>query len=552
LKVLDLHRFEPNSVLEADLCIIGSGPAGLSIANEFVGTYTRVLVLESGGLDEEPDTQALYEIENTGAPRTLKQDTLRYRILGGTSHIWTGRCAPFDASDFERRCWIPQSGWPVTRAELEPYFDRVSPYLGIGPNQFDETLWQRFGVEPPSPPLANPALRQQFWQFSERPFVREPMRFGKDWVSADAPNIEILLHANVTHLNLGPDGKQFESVEVSTLDGRRSLVKAKATVLCCGAIENARLLLASNRVFARGVGNQNDMVGRYLMDHTSVRIGRFDPRRSDGLRSRFGLYWLDDARGRHLYLHGLALTDEVQEKEQLLNCHAYIGDFISPEANPWAGLSRLTSSLKSGRISGPDAKLVLGHLGEIVGGLLRRRFKHRPQLGCLESVWLELILEQIPDPESRVTLSANKKDALGMPLSSLHWKISDTERVTAKRMVSLVCDELKRLGLAPPQDIQQMDTFEEWVALCYERAHPTGTTRMAANPKEGVVDANCQVHDVAGLFIAGSSIFPTTGAANPTMMIVATALRLADHLRANALRSPAVITAATASLQEVL
>ncbi len=545
MKVVDLNRLERGSSFETDVCIIGSGPAGLSIANEFIGTNTRVLVLESGGLYDEPATQALYEIENTGAPRIMGQDVLRYRILGGTSHIWTGRCAPFDGIDFEPRSWVPWSGWPVTREDLEPYFEQAGPYLGIGPNQYDETLWKRFGVDTPTPPLAGQSLRTMFWQFSKRPMSTTPMHFGRDWVNSDAPNIEILLHSNVTHINLTPGGERVESVEVSTLDGKRSLVKAQATVLCCGGIENARLLLASNRNLSRGVGNQNDMVGRFLMDHTSIVAGSFEPRNSFKLRSLFGSYWLNDERGRHRYLHGLGLSKAVQEKEQLLNCHAYIGDFVSAEANAWSALGRLKSSLKSARISGPDAKLVLGHFGEIVSGLLRRRFKHRPELGAVDSLWLELMLEQIPAPESRVTLSQDKKDALGMPLSSLHWKISDAERITARRMVNFVSDEFARLGLPPLRDIAQLEEHGQWVTRSYERAHPTGTTRMSNNPREGVVDANCQVHGVAGMFVAGSSVFPTSGAANPTLMIVATSLRLADYLKGNVVNADRVVVGAT-------
>src|SRR5271154_3878975 len=106
MKVFDLNQMESGSVVDTDLCIIDTGPAGLSIANELAGVNMRVLVLEGGGLEDEPESQALYEIESTGAPRVLDQEFLRRRILGGSSHVWTGRCAPFDPWDFELRSWI--------------------------------------------------------------------------------------------------------------------------------------------------------------------------------------------------------------------------------------------------------------------------------------------------------------------------------------------------------------------------------------------------------------------------------------------------------------
>src|SRR3982074_2560463 len=125
MKVFDLNQVEDNSLMESDLCIVGSGPAGLSIANEFAQTRIDVLVLESGGLEDEADTQTLYDIESVGAPRSIIQDELRRRILGGTSHIWTGRCAPFADIDFEERSWVAHSGWPLTRKQLEPYIERA-------------------------------------------------------------------------------------------------------------------------------------------------------------------------------------------------------------------------------------------------------------------------------------------------------------------------------------------------------------------------------------------------------------------------------------------
>jgi choline dehydrogenase-like flavoprotein len=174
----------------------------------------------------------------------------------------------------------------------------------------------------------------------------------------------------------------------------------------------------------------------------------------------------------------------------------------------------------------------MSHSGELLQGLYRRRFKHRPQLQRLARVELHCILEQIPDPESRVTLSERKKDALGMPLSKIDWKISETERHTARRMTQLVCEEFGRLGLPAPRIQPGLDEHSAWVSNCVEKAHPTGTTRMSNSPKQGVVDTNCQVHGVEGLFVSGSSVFPTSGAANPTLMIVAGALRLADWLKA--------------------
>jgi choline dehydrogenase-like flavoprotein len=534
MTIADLNQFEDNSTIEADLCIVGTGPSGVTIAKEFAGTSTRVLLLESGGLEEESDSQALYDIE-AAPPRRMNQDILRRRILGGSSYIWTGRCAPFQTLDFEERSWVPNSGWPIGRAAFEPWLAKAGELLGLGPDCYDEkTLWPAFKSPRPSPALE--LLDPMFWQFSKSP--RNPknsLDFGRDrLLGTNAPNIRVLLHANLRHINTNPEGTHFECAEVRTLNGKRACVRARDLVLCCGGVENARLLLASNRSSPRGVGNRNDTVGRFLMDHSDSVVGYFDPCQSSGVRSRFGHYWLDNDQGRHVYLHGLALSRETQRQEQLLNCHAYVDAFDVGPDDPWAALDRAKTTLRSGGALArlyPDARIALSHSGDLLRGGYRRWFKHRPQLENLTRVELHCILEQIPDPESRVTLSKQKKDALGMPLSKIDWKVSETERQTARRMTQLVCQEFARLGLPAPTLNPWLDDPADWMSNCVEKAHPTGTTRMSDDPKRGVVDRNGQVHDVDGLFVSGSSVFPTSGAANPTLMIVASALRLANWLK---------------------
>jgi choline dehydrogenase-like flavoprotein/predicted dehydrogenase len=538
MRVFDLRYFGDLSPLESDLCIVGTGPAGLSIAGEFANAGVRVLLVESGGFEDETDTQALYEVESSGDPRTINQELIRRRILGGSSHVWSGRCAPFDPLDFEKRSWVPYSGWPVTGPEINPFLRRAAAYLGLGQYEYDESLWEKFKAPPPHPSLNAASFRPMFWQFSRSSFnVKQPAHFGRDRMSSDAPNVQVLLHANLTHINTSSDGSRFESAEVSTLDGKRILVNSKALVLCCGGVENARLLLASNRVLPHGVGNQNDLVGRFLMDHIDCPIGMYDSIAASETRSRFGHYWIDDEDGRHVYEHGLALSKRTQQEAQLLNCHGFILGLDPVSNDPWVALRRLTSARRPSNDMLSDSRTVLKGAAEIGQGLHRRYFKHRPQLEAQLRTELHIIFEQAPNPESRVTLSKEKRDALGMPISSLHWKITDLERRTAAQSSRLIFQELEQLGLPIPSPMVRPDEQSDWISHCAEKAHPTGTTRMSDNAQEGVVDRHCQVHGVKGLFVAGSSVFPTAGAANPTLMIVAMALRLADRLKTTYFKS---------------
>ena len=557
MKFSDLRELEDNLTIETDICIIGSGPAGLSIAQELAGANAQIWIIESGGLGEEKDTQALYEIESSGAPRVMQQDIIRTRIFGGSSHIWTGRCAPFDPIDFQARSWIPYSGWPITRNELDPYLERAGKNLGLGPHCYDERLWDRAKVSRPTPLLDSTYLKPAFWQFSRSyKDLGEPVRFGHHFLTDDAPNINALLHANVTQINTNEAGTQVESIEVSTLEHKRAHIKAKTVVLCCGGIENARLLLASNRIMSNGVGNQNDTVGRFLMDHPGSVIGSFDPKRSAKVQDRFGTYWLDSPQRRHVYLQGIALSPEIQAREQLLNCAAYLEEYAAAD-DPWKTIRRIKSTLKKDPASASssvaqamywrqesvaaaprsyeDAIAVAAQLPLISQGLYRRFVKHRPAIAKNERIDLYCLVEQLPDPESRVTLG-DRKDALGMPLSKINWQISEQEKHTVQRMGKLICQEFKQLGLPQPTLADWLDQKEKWHSNFSDRAHPTGTTRISENPKQGVVNSNCQVHGVEGLFIAGSSVFPTTGHANPTQMIVAMAIRLADWLKTDRLR----------------
>lgn len=225
------------------------------------------------------------------------------------------------------------------------------------------------------------------------------------------------------------------------------------------------------------------------------------------------------------------MSRSIQEQDRLLNCHAFVLALDPVPDDPWDALKRLTSVRRPYTNMPSDMKAVLKGTAEIGRGLHRRHYRHRPQLERNMRTELHIILEQAPDPESRVVLSSEKRDVLEMPVSQIRWKVTDLERRTAARSAQLLFQELERLGLPTPNPMVRPGEQPDWISYCAEKAHPTGTTRMSDNPKEGVVDRHCQVHGVAGLFVAGSSVFPTAGAANPTLMIVAMALRLADRLK---------------------
>jgi choline dehydrogenase-like flavoprotein len=578
MNILNLAASKGNSLFETDLAIIGGGPAGLVIAREFVGTSTRVLILESGLLDETPEHAALAEVESVGEPSSdlqkqrriafhgansqswsheLQPYGVRCRALGGSTHAWAGKSAAFDQIDFVKRAWVPYSGWPIMRETLEPYLDRAASILNLGPNTYDDKLWEIIGIRPPDPRLDSDGLRSFFWQFARsRTNPLDVMRFGPEFAKIRADNIRVLLNATATRIELNGDGRNFETIEISTIDGVRSKVKARACVLAASGIENARLLLVSNDVKRCGIGNDFDMVGRFLMDHASARVGRFGGRDLSRISKRFGFYGLPYNGSTHMYMHGLAPTSTLQERHKLLNSSVY---FMSENSvdDPWDALKRLVqrksesflrdlTSLVSGAgflakgsammtLSSPATpkfikEFVVNSAIRLNPNLVAAEFLSRGVPHKLTGISIDAITEQRPDPESRVTLSV-RKDRLGVPIAKVNWIINSDERITILRLAHLTRDAFSRAGLPVP-------LLEPWAlaaqpdnCVVIDMAHTLGTTRMSDNPKLGVVDRHCAVHGVDSLYVAGGSVFPTSGHANPTLMIVALALRLADQIK---------------------
>ena len=577
MKLFDLSEIESGASLDCDLVIVGGGPAGLAIAREFFAAPQRVLIIESGGFAESAETEALNKVENVeGWTEAQAQKRVEFhganakkwshanqgfgvrcRVLGGSTQAWAGKSALFDDMDFEARPWAPRSGWPINRAALEPYFDRAAAFLNLGPNIYDEGLWRQI---PGGAPKIRPdpkVLRSFFWQFARLRIDQfDLLRVGQEFAREQAENIQVLLNATVVQVLTDETGQAFDGVEIAGAAGKRVRIRAKAGILSASAIENARLLLASRAVHKNGLGNQHDLVGRFLMDHPGARIARFRVEDIPKVAGRFGFYGVPHDKGVSMYMHGLAPSRETQEQRQMLNCAVYMMEERAPD-DPWDSMKRLLQRKSTSPLS--DMKAVAGSPGLLAKGLGRRAFQSKLvpdfvktfvtnqlirfnpnfvvqefQTGGLphklKGFVVDAITEQLPDSENRVTLS-DSVDALGVPLARARWRVGEDSRRTLANLGRLLAEEFSRVGLPAP-------VLEDWVAedrvgdaVIIDMAHTAGTTRMSDDPKTGVVDANCQVHGVAGLYVAGASVFPTSGHANPTLMIVTLAVRLADFLK---------------------
>jgi choline dehydrogenase-like flavoprotein len=578
MQVEDLSSLGPHVTLDTDLVIIGGGPAGLTIAREFFGTSTRVLILESGRLEESPLFANLNMVESIGEPKGEAQIQrriayhgaqsaswsnesqkfgVRCRVFGGTSQAWAGKSAAFDDVDFAVRDWVPYSGWPFGLETLSPYLDRAAQVLNLGPNCYDDRLWELIGITPPRPQPDPSLLTSFFWQFARSRIDQlDLMRFGPEFLTSEARNVRVLLNATVTRIDTNAVGAAFEKLEMSTIGGVRSWVRARAAVLAASGIENPRLLLVSNGVHPNGLGNQHDIVGRFLMDHLNARIGHFKAEDCSSVVERFGFYGVNHGGRMHMYTHGLVPSKELQAREGLSHSAVYMMEERALD-DPWDALKRLLRG-KSHRplvdlfavVSSPtlvakglgrrmlQSPLVPQQLKTVALNVIIKKFPHfavrefqsRGLPHKLTGLFIEGISEQRPDPESRITLST-QCDALGVPMARINWRTDIEARRSLMRLGHLLAREFSRIGLPVP-------ILDEWVAehrpedsIIIDMGHTSGTTRMSNAPHLGIVDSNCQVHGVARLYVAGSSVFPTSGHANPTLMILSLAIRLADRIK---------------------
>ncbi len=525
MEVNDLQSMESPGLFEADLCIVGTGAAGWAIAEQTGYSGLKVLMLESGGLAFDPELLELNQIRDVGVRLYNGRD----RQLGGTTYSWAGRCVALEDIDYQARSWVPLSGWPFGPEEIAPYLDRACNQLGAGPYRSNgRASVPGVAVKPPE---FDPALvRMVSWQFSQDSVnPKESKRLANEFRTLKNADLRVLTHATVTNLNAGPTNRKIESVEITDQRGRCSTVRARAFVLCAGGIENARILLYSNRTNPAGIGNEHDLVGRYLLDHPRdlEMIVRFSRRDAGRIREIFGPYKLDSHQGRHTFYDGLALSMERQRRDELLHCAAWPFEFWADD-DPVEALKRLVAGPRTRLVA--DALSILSQPGLVADAVRERLVRGDVARHKVDRIGLLATTEQCPDPDSRVRLSS-QLDRMGLPVAEVNWRIHPRERESMVALGTSIASEFKRLGLPAVELAPWLEAGRHDDVVLVDNCHPTGTTRMAADARAGVVDANCRVHGVENLYIAGSSVFPTNGHANPTLMIVAFAFRLGEHLR---------------------
>ena len=535
--LIDIRELPENTLIESDICIVGAGAAGIALAQEFIDQPYQVCLLESGGLDFEEATQSLYQGEHIGVPfQPLGESRARY--LGGSTNLWGGWSRPLDDIDFEYRPWMPYSGWPIPKAELNPYYQRAQKVSGLGSDKYDFADWEDALKELQLQRLPLPEqIETYIWQI----VPPTHLRFGQAYKAEleQASNIKTYLHANVVEIETNEVAKTVTRLHVATLEGKKFWVSAKAFILAVGGIENPRLLLASNQVQSNGLGNQHDLVGRFFMEHPYLQSGEIE------FSEPPVLYTKENIKVGETFLGtALGLSKQIQQQEQLLNFCTRLVTILPDWVEAFNSLKfklrgkkgifheAFPTITEGQRYRGDtsvleDLSKVIANLDRIAARAYTKMFDKSFYTGQSNLCQLHLIGEQAPNPDSRIKLSS-ERDRLGVNRVQLDWRLSPIDKYTIERSQQIIAEELVRSGVGKAQI--ELTRDESWKSVVGSYHH-MGTTRMSTNPKQGVVNGDCRVHGISNLYVAGSSVFPTSGLSNPTLTLMALAIRLADHLK---------------------
>lgn len=541
---IDAREIHQGEIVRADVCIAGAGVAGITLAREFMAAGFDTCIVESGGLKPDKATQALYYGENIGLPY-YPLDTARGRFFAGTAHYWGVklpgqgmgvRLRALDPIDFEEREWVPYSGWPFDKSHLDPYYERAHRFLKIGPYSYETEDWADPDARPAFP-LAGGRVKTTMFQFARRDIFFKDFREEID----RAPRIRTLLHGNVVEIETAESGNAVTGFRVVCLNGNQFRVEARLFVLATGGIEVPRMLLLSNAAWKTGIGNANGLVGRFFMEHPHLWTGNFVPA-SVAVSNAMGLYEVHRRNNTNV-MGKITIGEKTLREERMLNWVTSIHPDFRLSYNHYLGHDtkgvaayrefkkavmeerrispRLLSHLRDMLLDGKN--IARGAYRKLRGAFKRDFERNRHVAVC----WLNPMVEQAPNPESRVVLG-EELDALGHRRANLDWRLTPLDTHTFTRAQEILDEELRRAGLGHLIIHTRADEIPRNI---HGGWHHMGTTRMHSNPKHGVVDEHCRVHGIDNLYIAGASVFPTSGYANPVLTTVAIVIRLADHIQ---------------------
>jgi choline dehydrogenase-like flavoprotein len=503
------ETIETGTTLKTDICIVGGGPAGISIAQSFIGHSASVIWIESGGLLSDEGVQELNS-GTFGETPYNGLDLARHRQVGGSTRIWNtpvngdfgAKYVPLDSCDFKSRSLPDYPGWPFEYSHLTEFYERAQTICGLGPFNYSGDFWRQ---ERQFFSLSDERVRNCVYQFGSA------KRFVVDHVeNIDASdNIQLLFHATACALKMRNDGRIASEIEVRTLNGNRLKIKTRFVVLAAGAIENARLLLVSRDPGKNAPGDDHGWLGRCFMEHPRDYSMSLESCSRESF-SQAAFYDRHQANDGTTISGRIGIDPATVIRDELPNASLTL--LPKPHNKSWFGnhFKRVVSR----------ARRKLGLNVESDG------YGWSQDLNAISAYCgfrIILNVEQAPHPENRVCLSRDL-DRLGVPKPEVHWRWRPRDQHNLERVKSVFAVALRDANIGKVQ-------IREGVRPDPNAYHHAGTTRMHAERKLGVVDANGLVHGTNNVYVAGASVFPAAGYANPTLTVVAMALRVADQIK---------------------
>lgn len=522
---IDARSVPTGTAIETEVCIIGAGAAGITLAREFANASFRVILLESGGVEPEQATQNLYSGSNIGRPYDMFPAS-RLRYFGGTTNHWGGVWCDMPSSlDFEMREGVRYSGWPFPLSHLERWYRRAQPVLKLGSYGYALSDW---GIAPSDipKPFGGPHFVCKVLQ--QGPATRFGREYGPEL--RQSRNLSVYLHANALRFGPGENGGAARRLDVGVLPDGRFTIRARIYILAAGGIETARLLLLSESETGIGLGNEHDLVGRFFMLHLEYSGGDIvltDPYADLTFQTGENGAKYHRPDGTRRFVSYISLSDETKRQLKLPNMRLR---FQYPRIAEVDALMRLIQRTGRGADILHDLGSVIREFPGVATYIARRMVYGRNKpLAPVASIPLNCTSEQMPNPDSRIGLGKDV-DTFGLRKVVVDWRLSSEDKRGMAIGHRLLKAELDRGGFGRLQSaVSENDS--EWPSDMRGDQHHMGTTRMHRDPKTGVVDENCRVHSTTNVYVASCSVFPTGGTFNPTLTIIALALRLADHIK---------------------
>jgi len=523
--IIDAKLFSSPQNLNADVCIVGAGVAGITLANELKAIGKKIILLESGTKDYDKDVQSLYSSEKR--PKYFPDTTRsRLRMLGGSSNHWENSTERFDPIDFEKRDWVENSGWPISYAELEPYYLEAENYVGVNADGYDLDEWKKrldlTDLCENSAELESAIIKVAV------PNTRFFAKFGSNLERAKS--VTIIKNANLTDVEFDAESQKISSVTFNSEPEKPHTVTATLYILCMGGLENSRMLLTFNEKYNNKIGNVFDNVGRYFMEHPVIRGAHFYPE-SGALPDNYTGIFNDN----RLIKTRLKLKEKTQITHRTNNLRLqFVKNSKRILSHGISSLHIMSDSLKEGDVPndfGAHLMNIISDIDLIADSVVRGASDHvlLDDADDYGGYQLLSMIEQTPDINNRITLGS-LQDRFHLKRMNISWKVSESDKALAWKSLGIVAADSSLASYGRVRLLKERES-RIWGSQLGFSQHHMGGTRMSENMNNGVVDSKARVFGTKNLFVGGSSVFPTGGHVPPTLTIVAMALKMAADLK---------------------